>query len=246
MKFAWSVRLPVSRLDALGHIRLAAGVQILVVSDTIWLAGESCDEELTCALAALPEAQRFLVLSDGQVARHGERVPCDALPQGEWKRLRDEMRIRLPTEALSAGLPSPVSIQLVRGGAPAPPNVLVTTGARWLEYAATAPQVRLRQWSFAVDDCEGVVRVVVRGAPSPPMSGSSYVERHGVASPVGYAWDPPVAPEVIREKLRLADSELVLLATDGTHERIAADRFVQATRSAARLSLSFADAKSGA
>jgi hypothetical protein len=243
--FTWAVRLPAARAAALGALRLADGVRVLPAPGELWLGGDDCDDALGLKLAALPEALRFGVLPDGQLVRPGERVPSGNLPHGEWQALRQWLKVAAPVASLAGEPPPPTAIRLVRGGAAREPNVLVAAGQRWLDYATSAPRVRLQRWSFALDGSGGGLRVVVRGAPLPPIPGQALVEACGVAVPAGYTWDPPLDAEVLRDALQLAGGDLALLFADGTHERIAAEQFVQATRSAVRLSLAAEHIASG-
>ena len=142
--------------------------------------------------------------------------------------------------------PEKVSLKLVRGGNEQSVGVLLTRRAAWLDYVDTAPQVRLKQWTFAVDVRDDSLDVIVRGTPSPPISGIGFVEEQGIAIPAGYTLDPPIEAAVVAEMLMLSLGDLALLHVDGTYEHIAADCFVQARRSAVRLSLAAASIDSGA
>lgn len=235
--FTWGTCLPLSRIDVLGPIRLVDDVRVLATGDELWLAGSEVDVELERKRAAMPAARHFAILPDGQLVRPGERVPCGHLPRGEWLRLRDWLCVAPATSMFAAVTPQRVMLKLVRGGAMESPNVLVISGAQWLTYAESAPAVRLRQWSFAVDVNDREIRVVIRGTPLPPISGQAFVAQCGIAAPVGFHWQPPVDAEVLRDTFALNPNDLIVLHPDGTQERIAADKFVQATRSAVRLSL---------
>ena len=83
----------------------------------------------------------------------------------------------------------------------------------------TNTQARLDRWHFAVAS-DG--RVVVRGAPLPPMPGILYCEEEGVAVPVGFAFSPRVESAVVGELLELQPHDLALFHADGSWERIAA------------------------
>jgi hypothetical protein len=97
-----------------------------------------------------------------------------------------------------------------------------------------APQARLAHWSFAADSTG---RVVVRGAPLPPLRGTQYVEECGIAAPAGWHWAPPVEAAVARAALGLEQGDSALWFADGSWHKIAAGDWVRATRSAARFSV---------
>lgn len=246
MTFTWGMRLPKSRIDSLGKIRLAAGVRVLECPAVVWIAGEMCDDALALELASLPQGQRFIVLPDGQLLAPGHRVPQGELPTGDWRPLAEWLRVELPTAALAATRPSRMTLKLMRGGGEQLANVLATSGSAWLDYAQVAPQVRLKHWAFAVDVRQGESQVIVRGAPLPPIPGNLFVEQHGVACPAGFTLDPPIENSVIAASLKLSAGDLVLLHVDGSYELIAAQQFAQATRSAVRLSLASLGFEAGA
>lgn len=229
--------MPRSRVASLGLLRLAAGIRVLADGESVWLAGESRDEALTVLLASLPAARQYAVLPDGQVVLAGHRVPIGHLPAGDWKPLAEWLTVELPVAALAGNHPSRVAIRLVRSPVEQTPNVLLAAPGDWLQCGVTAPQVRLAQWSFAVESGAKVARVVIRGAPRPPIPGTAFVERRGIAVPAGFTWDPPLDVAVLEQSLSLSSGDLALLHCDGTYDRIPAESFVRATRGAIRLSL---------
>jgi hypothetical protein len=110
---------------------------------------------------------------------------------------------------------------------------MLTTLPIWATYAATAPLVRLRQWTFAAD-ARGMA--VIRGTPIPPIQGTPLVDHAGILLPAGWHWAPPIDAEVVRQSLQLASGDIALFDVDGSWQRIAPLDFVHATRSAVRLS----------
>jgi hypothetical protein len=124
-----------------------------------------------------------------------------------------------------------VDLRLKRSSQVATANVLQTIWPQWFQYAATAPQVRLNRWAFAV--CQDQ-RVLIRGLPLPPLSGRRYVERDGVIIPSGWRFEPDVEPRVAARVIELDESQMALFAEDGSFERLPRSVFVQATRSAVR------------
>jgi hypothetical protein len=92
--------------------------------------------------------------------------------------------------------------------------------------------VRLERLTFAAS-ADG--RALVRGRPLPPIPGTRYYERAGVAVPCGWGWPSWLTAELVRAALVIAPGTLALFSPAGTWEEIPADQFVRATRSAARL-----------
>jgi hypothetical protein len=229
----WAVCIPIDRADSIGPLRRAPGVEACELGQSVWLRGSRRDEALEKAILALP-GRRFQVLSDGQLTPAGALVPHGRLPDGPWMPVSQWLSIDVEPAAFAARVEEKVALRLVRGGPPQESNVLLTSADAWSRYAVAAPQVRLDRWAFAMDDRGNVL---VRGTPLPPLGGVRFVERNGVAAPAGWTWRPAIDASVLQKVLRLADGDLALFHTDGSWDRLAADGFVRATRSAVRLSM---------
>lgn len=229
-RFAWS--MPLAELRALGSIRRWSGLEGLSAAPRIWLRAQSLEDEQWERVRRLPGADRYLVLDDGQLLPVGCMVPRGRLPEGEWRPLDRMLAVVLPPTDDPCVAPAPTPLRLVRSNQEREATWLQTSLTEWANYAAVAPQVRLARWSF-VADRRG--RVVVRGAPLPPLPGIRFVEQSGIAVPSGCAWSPSLPVDVVREAFALTANECLLWTADGACERIAADDWVQAARSAVRL-----------
>jgi MoxR-vWA-beta-propeller ternary system domain bpX2 len=228
----WAVLLPQESLPALGPLRRVSGVTACERREGVWLQGPAADVELEAALRALPGGRRYTVLADGQLVAAGTRVPHGYLPEGPWLPLPEWFGVRLDPASL-AGRPGPgILLQLVPSSKFREAAVLLTTLDAWSAYAGTAPQIRLDRWSFALSDAG---EVIVRGTPLPPIRGLAFVESEGIAVPAGWTWTPLVDAAVLRDLLGLEPGDLALLRPDGPWDRLPADVFVRATRSAVRL-----------
>lgn len=235
-RFVWS--LPGSEVRALAELREWSGVELLADPlDTgaplVWLRAAALSDEQWARCSRLPGVDRYMVLEDRRLVRVDALVPCGPVPQGTWSPLRERMQILLPrpSEAVPS-LPAPMKLSLVRSGEPVESNWLLTSLAEWTAYVVAAPQVRLARWTFIASP-DG--RVVVRGAPVPPIAGARFVERSGLVVPAGYAWTPEVEPEIVRAALGLAAGDAAWLTADGAWRVIPAGDWVQASRSAVRL-----------
>lgn len=231
MNPTWAVWLPVEGAPSAAGLRLEPGVEVLELPDAIWLRGSSTDERIQKLLLQLPGACRFDVFPGGELRPAGSRLPSGRLPAGAWTRLKDWIEVELPAAAFAAGDPVRTPLQWVRVPGAGDANVLLATLADWATYGDTAPQIRLKPLRFAVA-ADG--RVVVQGHPLPPLPGERYYERAGVAVPCGWGWSPAVEPELFRDTWKLQPQDLALVSADGSWERIRADQFVRATRSAIR------------
>jgi hypothetical protein len=233
MNTPWAVRVPLPHIAALGRLRTCFGIDAAPApgDDAVWLRGRDLDESLEQALRALPLAERFQVLDDGRLCPADGVVPTGRLPELDWRPLGDVIRPTLPTPALAGRAASKCPLRLVRSAAERTPNVLLVAFDALAGWALHAPEVRLHACRFAVR-ADGLA--VVHGEPLPPLAGRLFVKQHGVAAPAGWTWLPAIPAAVVAESLSLAEGDLVLLHADAPQERIAADQFVRATRSAVR------------
>lgn len=235
-RFVWS--LPRSEVRALAELREWSGVELLADplstgAPLVWLRAAALGDEQWSRCSRLPGVDRYTVCEDRRLVRVGALVPCGRLPEGTWSPLRERLPILLPRPGEAAPrLPAPTKLALVRSGEPVEPNWLQTSLAEWTAYVVAAPQVRLARWTFSASP-DG--RVVVRGAPVPPIAGARFVERSGLVVPAGYAWTPAVEPEVVRAALGLAAGDFAWFTVDGAWRVISAGDWVQASRSAVRL-----------
>lgn len=234
----WAARVPASALVHAGRLRGHADVRVLEADDEVWLRGDIADVETDRILRGLPGARRYRVDAEGRAVPSGGRIPECAVPQGGWRPIREALAVRLPPTLLPGQRPAPVALRLCPGGVPRAANLLLTTLPVFARWALLAPEVRLRPLAFAVD---GQARVVVRGAPVPPLPGDLHVEACGVAVPCGLELAPALPVAVVARWLGITDEVVVRFLPDATSERI--DGFVRASRSAVRATLARFDVR---
>jgi hypothetical protein len=242
MSERWAAALPIAHAAHLGRFRLRGGIEVCQQGETLWLSGNDL-EAVDVTLRGLPDLRRFRHLEDGQLVEVDQRVPSGMLPAGTWVPLGAWLKGALPQCAWPGQAAPRIALRLERAATPQEPTLLELPLSAWQAYVATAPQLRLDRLSFALDSRK---RVLVHGTPLPPLPGRRFVEFDGIAVPVGWHWTPAVDPQTVRQCLQLnsnnseapqAHGDLALLTSeDCLWERIPGDAFVQATRSAVRLS----------
>ena len=198
----------------------------------VWLRGDNLDDRTSRMLRSLPGAERYLVVSGGNLTGWDETVPRAKLPAGNWMPLSEWLSVHFPVAAFATAVTQRVPLRLVRSDSPIDANLLKLDWPMWRDYAITAPQIRLNQWTFAVSDRH---EVLVRGLPLVPLPGQLYVEQSGIAIPAGWRLEPQVELAALHEAWNLDANEVVLLSLEGTMQRIPETAFVRATRSAVRL-----------
>jgi MoxR-vWA-beta-propeller ternary system domain bpX2 len=249
------VTIPNEKSASLGMLRHLEQIDVAAEQDRIWVRVRRLDEGVEQALHKLPDAEHYAVSSDGRLFPVGQLAPIGRLPDLAWTANGSFIRPALPQAALAGRHPSACRLALRRASTMQAPNVLVTDLRALAGYGCAAPEVRLNRWRFAVN-ADG--RALIWGEPLPPLPGQMYVERDRVAVPLGwqvvparlFSRDPkgsalPAQRErapaldssVLAQVLNIGPGELVLFRHDASIERIPADGFERATRSALRASL---------
>src|SRR5262245_12025588 len=234
MNHPWAVHLTASAAPAAAELRMEEGIEVLETDESLWLRGKSCHERIDLMLRRLPGATRYQVRSDGQLLPERKRLPGGRLPEGSWVAIKSWAAVELPVATLAARCNQRIAIHLEPVSANDEPDILVCTLADWSDYATRAPRVRLDRLTFAAS-ADG--RAVVRGTPLPPIAGTRYYERAGVAVPCGWGWPSWLTAELVRAALNIETGAVTLFSPAGTWEEIPADQFVRTTRSAVRLTV---------
>jgi hypothetical protein len=225
----WMARAPRAASAALASLR-AFELQAAEHGDVVWIGGDELDEQLSRALRCVEQLEVFEVRDDGWLARVGERTPSARAPKLAWSSFGSLVRPRLRSAVSQDAQPGAAPLTLVRSTEFEESTGLVLALDAWAGWCEHAPLVRLERLSFAASsDC----RVYVRGEPLPPLPGTYFVERDGLALPAGWKLDPALEPACLARGLGLAPGDVALFA-HAAWERIEAANFVRASRSAAR------------
>jgi hypothetical protein len=228
----WVIRLNVRDAIHLGAVRQFAGLRVLVLEESLWLRGDTCDPALSRCVQTIPHVDWFALQSENQLTRRDETVPRERLPEGNWRALRDWLELELPRPGFAARVDEQVPLRLVRSTITAEANLLRTQWDTWHDYAVSAPRIRLNHLSFAVSH---EFSVLVRGVPLPPLSGRRFVETNRIALPLSWRFEPHIGSPTVGKILQLAANEIALFSEEGAFERLPESAFVLATRSAVRM-----------
>jgi hypothetical protein len=233
MSSQWVIRLALPDAASLAPLRLTRGIEVAEKDPFVWVRGAN-DEKLERLVRALPAVARYEVIAGNRLRNLESRIPSETLPALSWQPMNRWLRVQMPT---ASSLPMeredlrPVPLRIVRSAEERPIALLVTRLEGWREFALNAPEIRLRQLRFAVDQAGNIV---VRGKPLPPLPGRQFVLDGNIAVQAGFAWEPAVSADVLSRRLGLSTDALALFYEDGTFSRIEAEQFVPATRSAVR------------
>lgn len=231
MNFPWAICIGLEDVAALAAIRLVGGIEVATAGKEIWLRGQRGDDTLDEKLPALPANARYEWLNLDQLRRVDQRVPSGRFPALAWQPLAAWLQVEAPIAALPALEPRPVPLQLIRSTDEREPELLLTELAAFQSFVTQAAQVRLGRLHFAAT-ADG--RVLVRGKPLPPLSGSRFVLHCGVAVPAGFSWSPTVSPEVLARRFAVSGDALLLWNENNTLTRLHGEQFMPVSRSAVR------------
>lgn len=237
----WAIRIQPGDLPRLAPLRLRSDVRLWPADAeeprSYWLRGDDPaeGESAEAMLRRFPALARYRVAPDGLATPFGCVVPECSVPDlrsPQWANFGDWWQPRVQPAALSAEPPPAVAIRLVPAQAERPAGAVLLGASAWARFAAGCPAHRLDRLRFAAD-CTG--RALVVGMPLPAVRGDYFVVEDRVALPAGWQLEPAIPCALLAERLGLRRGDIALISPDGTCERIAAEQFVVASRSAARL-----------
>jgi hypothetical protein len=234
MSFSWVICLAPRDAESLAPLRLTRGIEVAEKESFIWVRGASVDEKVERLVRALPAVARYEVTGGNRLRNLESRIPAETLPALNWQPVSAWLRVQIKCPPPHVGGyegHGSVPLRIVRSAEERPIALLMTSLAEWREFALNAPEVRLRQLRFAVDEAGNVV---VRGKPLPPLPGRQFVLHGNIAVQAGFTWEPAVSADVLSRRLGLSTDALAIFYQDGTFSRIEAEQFVPATRSAVR------------
>jgi hypothetical protein len=215
----------------LAALRLASEIEVGEHGATVWVRGQRGDEKLEAKLSALPARARYEWLSSNQLRPIDQRIPIGGFPPVQWQSLNSWLQVEMPSAAIPAEPPRPVSLRLIRSIDEREPELLLTRVDELIGFASMAAQVRLERLQFAAN---GNGEVLVRGRPLPPVPGRRFVLHGSVAVPAGFSWEPKVSADVLMRRFAVSSDALVVWNEDNTITRLHSEQFVSLSRSALR------------
>ena len=229
----WAIVIAREDVIALAPLRLFSSIEVAEAEAMAWVRSRDVEESLLRLLPTIPAVARYEWRTDNRLRPMGSRIPAETFPVLKWQPLNSWLQADFPGAASPAKQSERVPLQLVRTAEERNSNLLLTDLKTWLEFAASAAEIRLATLEFAVNE-EG--KVLVRGAPLPPLPGLRFVEQDGIAVPAGFTWNPAVSVQVMKRALGVGAGALAILREDGTFWRLQAEQFMRATRAAVRAS----------
>ena len=232
-------------LVPLGRIRTIPNLEAARGSDWLWVRNISqsrtkLEDELL--INTVPWQERYHILDDILLRPVGSLIPTARLPRLSWLPLIDLLKPTLARPLMPAHWPAPLPHPVSKVLSPlqakqpewAKPEFLMVSSEDWLQFAETAPELRLKQLKFA----QAARRFcLVGGQPLPPIPGTYIYQYQQTLWPAGNLPHQNSTLILWNQYLELGKDDLALIHADGTYELIPLPAWVPASRSAARLSV---------
>ena len=207
---------------------------LLVAEDDgqIWLKGNSAVINLENSLRQLPVRTTFLADEHKNLFVPGKLTPVDRLKDLQWMSLMEFIKVEPPTAALPGKQSSQLKVKLIPSEKERPGKALLTSLEAWKQFAETAPATRLEAWKFAVSEKN---EVLIIGIPLPSLPGKEYWAADDLLIPSGYDFESDLLPRFASQKLCPGRNAYIVFDIDGCYQKIEKEFFVNAIRSAVRL-----------
>ncbi|NBC06235.1 MAG: hypothetical protein GVY26_03475 [Bacteroidetes bacterium] len=220
----------------LADIRTQHKLFVAETDEAVWLKAKEAGKDIRSSLNALP-AVRTYVLQGRLLFPVGATVPEAHLPQSlQWKPLQVWLRVEAPRSVLPPlELPADkLPFRLVRSQEEKTASALLIEADRWLQYAETAPAVRLSKLRFALSEER---QVLVTGTPLPAVPGRLFWQMERLLLPAGWTLEYPLLAPLLSRRMTKKPDDLVLIQLGGPWAGIPQAAFVDAQRATVRLSI---------
>lgn len=219
-------------LESLGAVRGITGLKAALDEGEIWLRGIVPAAKPDVLLTSLPITHSYALDEYGRLFPAGGITPIGKLKQLNWQPIKAFMPVTMPVSAMPGVVPGEIELKLSRSAQVHEPFAILVNLEDWKNYAETAPLTRLGRLQFAVSSSGDTL---VTGSPLPLLQGRAYWQNGQMLLPLGFDFDPPVIASLIADALNAGNDHYLLFDSGGGYENISITNFVQATRSAVRL-----------
>ena len=213
---------------ALAPWRLHTAASIHASAAGTWLIIRPRDEAEARHLRGLP-SQQVRDFDDGQLFALEGRVPLGTLPEVDLLPLAQWLQLVLPVVLPPAAAPSPYLLKPVADdAAEGHPAALLCALRELLAWAETVSILRLQNLRFAVQGPQAIVL----GSPLPSCPGRLFIRQENLLVPAGHR--VPL-PQLLADKLALAEDHLALFSLDGSWELLPAEAFAPLSLASLRM-----------
>lgn len=219
-------------LEALGRVRCWPQALAARCEGEVWLRGIFAQERPPKEIRQLPARQTYLLGAGELLFPEGGLTPVGNLPQLHWQPLTVFLPVELPMSALPGEVSGRIPLQVLPSGRAEKGAALLTEWPNWAAWTETAPLARLGCLQFAAS---APGQVLVLGNILPAIPGREYWARESILLPAGFDFEFSSTWELVQKKYNSANDVILLFDENGRMDKISRKHFVQATRSAVRL-----------
>ncbi len=225
------ITLALKDRDLLGNIRTQTGLSAKEVDDFIYVRG--IPENPNIAIKKLPALNTYTLSKSGELFPIGKSTPVAVLDGSGWISIQEYIEVEPPLSALPGVIDKRYTMSLLPSEMGRTGSAILTSFETWINYAESAPGIRLEKLVFAVSEHK---EVLIMGNPLPAIPGQEFWASERFLIPCGYDFEYPVLTQLFQEKISQNQHSYIMLSADGNMEIIPEQCFVKATRSAIRLS----------
>lgn len=219
-------------IEALGAVRKHQQIEIAEAKEWIWLRCALMGAEAE-ALQQLPAYKRYELEGGNKLFPLGGSTPVALLQNMRWIPIQKFVPLEMPVAAMPGKVDHKCPIRLLASDRVEEGKALLTSLQAWSVYAENAPEIRLKQLSFALSEKQSVLII---GTPLPPVPGQEYWLREGNLLPAGFDFEFPLVASLLAARLNPLQDRYLLFHADASFDAIPKEAFVPATRSGVRLS----------
>ncbi len=216
----------------LSDIRLYSNVQVATNNNLVWVKGIISDQENDTQIKKIPFKNIYTIDKDSNLFNLGSLTPIDKLKVLDWITIDKFINLEFPSSLMAGRVKETHHVKLIKSDKVQTGNAMITDFEIWNNYAQNASEIRLNKLIFAVSKSN---QVIIIGQPLPPIQGLEYWLNNDLLIPAGYDFEIPILANLIFEKLNIKNSSYILFDTNNQWQKIFKENFVNASRSAIRL-----------
>jgi hypothetical protein len=217
---------------SLGNIRCLTAVSAAKDGDDIWIRVVDNNSTVDSKLKQLPVKSTFTLDEKNQLFLTDAVTPVAVLKEMEWIPINEFIPVKAPVSNLPGKTNQKVDVTLIPSTVERRGNAVLTTLKTWKEYAESVSAVRLAVLKFAVSANN---EVLVIGNPLPSLPGKEYWLYNNILLPCGYDFEVPFVSTFLNSNILSGNEGVILFNTNSKWQLIDESLFVEAKRSAIRL-----------
>ncbi len=218
-------------IDHLSTLRQWTNLKAAFDNDNIWVTNFTAEQIESVEVKSLPYKSIYYE-KEGKLYSYGSLLPQRNLPA----LLSSPIEFALPITLGKLnhnyfGVDEEFSISIVPDPDPKMAGVMILPLNALLNYAETAPEIRLKNLEWAVLNNKNAI---VFGTPLLPLNGKAFWVSKNMILPVGYNFDLEILVDVIDQKINSNCVDWIVWSSDSTYFRVPKDKIRPLSLSALR------------